>query len=388
VAAVRPDDLFSSRGKTGFLSAGARIRSRHVRNRTICLERISENSRKLEIFGEHLTACNVPTLLLRCFIAISAPTPIRDFWFACKLLISAPGSAALAVLPLALAIAACTTIFSVIYTVLLSAPNFTNPNGLVAVWESNPAQGITKSPVAPATFRDWRENSHSLALELVAPGSPVTIAAPGLPERANLQYATSGLFNLLGVHPVAGRFFGDPEESNATAAVILSYSLWLRRFRGNPAAIGEKVVVNGEVHTISGVLPPDFHLFDMDTDIWMPIASPDAHSQDRSFRGWLIAVGRLKRGETLASAQAEMGMLTRRIAAAHPATNQNWTARVETIQEAQFGTWKGVLYPLWGAVTFVLIISCANSAICFLDASRRGPGKFRFVPHLARAVQG
>jgi putative ABC transport system permease protein len=297
---------------------------------------------------------------------MSTPTLIRDFRFACILLISAPGSAALAVLSLAISIAACTTIFSVIYTVLLSSPNFKDPNRLVVVWESNSAQGIAKSAVAPATFRDWRENSHALALELVAPGSPVTIAAPGLPERANLQYATPGLFKLLDVHPAFGRFFGDPEESNATAPLILSYGLWQRRFGGNPAAIGEKVVVNGEIHTVFGVLPPDFNLFDTDTDIWMPIAVLDANSQDRSFRGWLIAVGRLKRGETLASAQAEMGMLARRIAVAHPASNRNWTAKVEPIQEAQFGTWRGVLYPLWGAVLFVLLISCASAANLFL----------------------
>ncbi len=297
---------------------------------------------------------------------MSTPTPIRDFRFACKLLISAPGSAALAILSLAISIAACTTIFSVIYTVLLSAPNFKNPNRVVVVWESNPVQGIAKSPVAPATFRDWRENSHSLALELVAPGSPVTIAAPGLPERANLQYATPGLFRLLDVHPAIGRFFGDAEENNANAPLILSYGLWQRRFGGNSSVLGEKVVVNGEVHTVLGVLPPDFHLFDMDTDIWMPIAVPDANSQDRSFRGWLIAVGRLKRGETLSSAQAEMGVLAQRIAIAHPATNKNWTAKVESVQEAQFGTWRGVLYPLWGAVLFVLLISCANAANLFL----------------------
>jgi putative ABC transport system permease protein len=80
----------------------------------------------------------------------------------------------------------------------------------------------------------------------------------------------------------------------------------------------------------------------------------------------LIAVGRLRPRATLASAQAEMDVLSRRIALAHPTTNHDWTAKVETIQEAQFGSWKADLYPLWGTVIFVLLISCANVANLFL----------------------
>ncbi len=153
---------------------------------------------------------------------------------------------------------------------------------------------------------------------------------------------------------------------NSSAPVLLSYGLWVSRYDKDPSIAGRKIIVNGEVRTVCGVLPKNFHLFDMETDIWMPIALPDARSQDRSFRSWLIAVGRVKPNETLASAQAEMDVLSRRIALENPASNRDWTAKVEPIQEAQFGSWKGVLYPLWGAVIFVLLISCVNVANLFL----------------------
>ncbi|MFZ0590468.1 MAG: ABC transporter permease, partial [Bryobacteraceae bacterium] len=294
-------------------------------------------------------------------------TVLEDRRFACRLFRASPGVAALAVVSLALAIAASTTIFSVIHTVLLAPPIFANPSRLVVIWESNVKKGIARTPVAAATFRDWRENSRTLEdLELVAPGSPVTITGSGFPERANLQYATPRLFHVLGVRPAAGRFFPESDEINAIAPVILSYGLWQRRYGGEPSIAGRKIVVNGELRTVSGVLPKDFHLFDMDTDIWMPISLPDARSEDRSFRSWLIAVGRLKPGATLESAQAEMNVISRRIAIQNPGSNKDWTAKVETVQEAQFGGWKGVLYPLWGTVIFVLLISCANIANLFL----------------------
>jgi putative ABC transport system permease protein len=295
-------------------------------------------------------------------------TAWRDIRFAFRLLRAAPGLAILAVVSLGIAIAANTTIFSVVYTVLLAPPVFRDTSRLVVVWESNKVKGIARAPVAPATFRDWKENGSAFeGLELVAPGSPVTITGAGLPERANIQYATPGLFKLLGIEPALGRFFAASDETSANAPVLIGYGLWQRRYAGRRSALDRKIVVNQQVHTIAGVLPRDFHLFDMDTDIWIPIAFPDTRSQDRSFRVWLIAIGKLKAGESVATAQVRMDMLARRIANAHPDSNKDWGVRIQPIQDAQFGEWKDVLYPLWGMVVLVLLIACANVANLFLS---------------------
>lgn len=200
-------------------------------------------------------------------------------------------------------------------------------------------------------------------MELVAPGSPVTVTGSGLPERANIQYATPGLLPLLGVKPVIGRFF--LEESDSTA-IVLSYAFWKRRFGADSSAIGQRTVVNGEPRTVIGVLPAEFRLFDAETDLWMPISVPDATSMDRTMRSWLIAVGRLRPGVNARSAQSEMDIVAQRIAAAHPASNQNWNVKLEPIQEAQFGYWKDMLHLLLGTVLLVLLISCANIASLML----------------------
>jgi putative ABC transport system permease protein len=169
------------------------------------------------------------------------------------------------------------------------------------------------------------------------------------------------LFTLLGLRPAVGRFFVE-EELKSAKPVLLSYGFWQRRFAGDLNATGRRITINGELHTVVGVLPKDFHLFDRETDLWMPIDRPGADAQERSFRSWLIAVGKLRSGQTVSSAQAEMNSLARRIAEEHPDTNKNWGVTVEPIQEAQFGYWKPILFLLFAIVAFVLLISCANVA--------------------------
>jgi putative ABC transport system permease protein len=287
---------------------------------------------------------------------------LKDLRFSFRICTKNPGFTAVVLLSLSLGIAATTTIFSVIYEVLLAPSLYKDTHRLVVLWESNTVKGLPKTPVAPATFRDWRESSRSFeGMELVAPGSPVTVTGSELPERANIQYATPGLFSLLGIQPAAGQLFST-EQHKSVDSVVLGYGFWSRHFARNPNIIGRQVTVNGTSQTIVGVLPRDFHLFDQNTDLWMPIDHPNAASQDRSFRSWLIAVGKLRADETLRSAQAEMDVLAQRIEKAHPESNKDWGVKLEPIQEAQFGRWKPILYFLFGIVAFVLLISCANVA--------------------------
>ena len=284
----------------------------------------------------------------------------QDLHFGLRMLRKSPGFTAVALLSIALAMAANGTVFSVVYGVLLAPALYKDTERLVVLWESNNVKGVPRTAVAPATFRDWREGAHSFqGLEIVAPGSPVTVTGSGLPERANIQYATPSLFALLGIRPTIGRFFFE-NEVKAENPVLLSYGFWQRRFSADPNTIGQRITVDGEPHTVIGVLPRDFHLFDQDTDLWMPIERPGPDSQERNFRSWLIAIGKLRPGQTVLSAQAELNFLAHRIAEAHPDTNKDWGVTVEPIQDAQFGYWKPTLYLLFGIVGFVLLISCAN----------------------------
>ncbi|HYL61953.1 MAG TPA: ABC transporter permease [Candidatus Methylomirabilis sp.] len=291
---------------------------------------------------------------------------LQDLRHSCRMAVRNPGFTGIVLLLLAVGIASTATIFSVMYAVLLAPPLYLHADRLAVLWESNSAKGIARAPVAPATFRDWRESNRSFEdLELVAPGSPVTVTGFGLPERASIQYATPGLFALLGVRPALGRFFTDEQSKNANT-VIVSYAFYERHFSGDLNSEEWHLIVNGTPQTVVGVLPKDFYLFDRDTDLWMAIDRPDAESQDRAFRSWLIAVGKLRPGVALGAAQEEMNLIAQRIAEDHPETNKNWGVKVEHIQEAQFGYWKPVLYLLFGIVVFVLLIASANVASLLL----------------------
>jgi putative ABC transport system permease protein len=116
-----------------------------------------------------------------------------------------PGFTIVVLLSLSLGIAATTTIFSVLYEVQLAPSLYKDTQRLVVLWESNTVKGLPETPVAPANFRDWMESSRSFEdMELVAPGSPVTVTGTELPERANIQYAAPGLFSLFGIQPAVG----------------------------------------------------------------------------------------------------------------------------------------------------------------------------------------
>jgi putative ABC transport system permease protein len=291
------------------------------------------------------------------YVAIFA----QDLRYALRLFRISTGTVLIAILSLALGIGANTTIFSVVHAVLLAPLSYRDENRLVVLWESNKVKGIARSAVAPATFYHWRSQTHSFEqLELIAPGSPVTVAG-GIPERVNIQYATPGLFPLLGITPIIGRSFMESDLKEG-APILVSFGYWRRRFAGASASVGEKIVVNGELRTIAGVLPRDFHLFDEKTDIWLPIKLPDTSSNDYSGRAWTIAVGRLRPKVNIQTAQAEMNVLASRIANKHPDTNTDWGVRVEPIRQAQFAYWKPILTLLFGAVLFVLLICCANVA--------------------------
>ena len=172
----------------------------------------------------------------------------KDLRYSFRMARGALGLTAVVLLSIALGVAANATVFSVFYGVLL-APSSYNSDRLVVLWESNNLKGIPRTAVAPATFRDWREGAHAFEdLELVAPGSPVTVTGCGLPERANIQYATPRLFTLLGLRPAVGRFFVE-EELKSANPVLLSYGFWQRRFAGDLNITGQRITVNGELHS-------------------------------------------------------------------------------------------------------------------------------------------
>lgn len=190
--------------------------------------------------------------------------------------------------------------------------------------------------------------------------SPGAFLINGEPVRLEIQRMSADAFAALGVAPFIGRVFNsDEDRRGGTPSVVLSYRTWQDRFGAQPSVIGQPVTMNGVVHTMLGVMPPGFSFPYEDIEAWLPLGSIPAPSRARHD---VAAVARLKPGVTLERARAEMAIIAARLEQAHPEANKDWKSRVEPLINVTVGDAGRPLWILFGAVSLVLLIACANLA--------------------------
>jgi putative ABC transport system permease protein len=271
---------------------------------------------------------------------------------------------AVAVLTLALGIGANTAIFTLVNTVLLKPLPYETPDRLVRLWARNQKQG-TRIPISPAEFLDLQERNQVFdELAALFPAGGGNLTGAGEPERMNGARVSAGIFPVLGVSAILGRTFTPQEDRpGAERTVIISYSLWQRRFNGDKDIAGKTVVLSGIGYTIVGVLPEAFAtpgILPVERDVWVPFGLDPALSRPNT--RYLRIYGKLKPGVDLQQAQAEMDGLARRRAAAYPETNTDVGIDVVPLHEEMAGQARPALLTLIGAAVFLLLIACSNVA--------------------------
>ena len=188
-------------------------------------------------------------------------------------------------------------------------------------------------------------------------------------EVAGLRVSTS-LLSVLRVSPMLGRGFEpEDEQREAGRVVLLSHSLWQRRFGGDPSAVGRSVTLNGASYRVIGVMPAEFRFppfWQTKAELWAPLVTPPQRAHDRAGRS-LRVFARLKDGVSLERASAAMSAIASRIERAYPETNTDRGARVIPLQEVVVGPVRQALLVLLGAVAFLLLIACANVANLLLS---------------------
>jgi putative ABC transport system permease protein len=283
---------------------------------------------------------------------------LRDVRFGLRLLWRSPGFTAIAVLALALGIAANTAIFSVVYATLLAPLPFHDPDQLVMVWSR--IQG-NRNSTAAGDFLDWKSQSTAFQDINAFSGRGVSLSSGEAPDQVPASLTTPGMITMMGHRVLLGRDFL-PEEGvvGKDEVVVLTHRLWEQRFGGNRDIVGTTIRLDGKPHLVVGVLaagPADR----LQNQLYLPLAfTPDQVNHDFH---WLLVMGRLKPGVTMAQANADMERVTRQIGEAHPASNKGWGASVEPLQNNFLS--KETINGLWlllGAVGFVLLIACANVA--------------------------
>jgi predicted permease len=293
--------------------------------------------------------------------------PFETFWsdlrYAARNLLNNPAFATVVVLSLALGIAANSTIFSVLNAVLYRPMPYKQPEMLVVIWQTE--QGHPDSRQAPpiAETVDWKKQNHvfdDVALTSFTESNNLSGIAEA--ETIRVQYVTPNFFPLLGVRPLLGRIFLAEEMQEHTQSVILSTPFWKSHFNSDPHVLGKCFNIEGVVSTVVGVMPAGFAPFyGGKIDLWEPI-NPESARYSQRIDHWLMPIARLKAGVTLGQAQVEMDVIARRLEAEYPATNKGIGQKVSPLHQELFRGFGQYLYPLLGAVAFVLLIACVNVA--------------------------
>src|SRR5438874_4403619 len=288
----------------------------------------------------------------------------QDIRYALRVLAKNPAFTIIAVTALALGIGANSAIFSVINAVLLRPLPFKHPEQLVMLWENAAHMGFPRNTLSPANFLDWQKQAQSFTGMAAMVERSFNLTGVGEPERLDGRRVSANLFDLLGVPARLGRTFVPEDDKPGTHVVLLSHSLWQRRFGSDPGVVGRAVTLDGESYTVVGVMPPFVQLpgFENRNDqLWVPIAFPPEEATQRG-NHFLEVIARLKPGVTLKQAQAEMETIAARLAQQYPVYNMRRGAVVVPLHEQVVGDIKPALLLLLGAVGFVLLIACANVA--------------------------
>ena len=290
----------------------------------------------------------------------------RDLRHAARLLWRDPGFSAAALAALALGMGATCAIFSVVDAVLLKPLPFRDPQSLLVVWESNPAQNLKDMFVTPGDFLEWRNQSR--ALQALAAVEDVHVNLTGgpnghiEPEELRGERVSASLFPLLGVQPVVGRAFSSDEDQPGHADyALLSHSLWQRRFGGDLSIAGKAIRLRDRSYTVVGVLPAGFSVLDSAVDVWIPLGL-DPHDARTAGSHFLIVIARLKPGIGIDRARTEMDLIGSRLEQANPALDKGWRPSLVPLREELVGNVRPALLVLLAAVGFLLAMACVNVA--------------------------
>jgi putative ABC transport system permease protein len=235
----------------------------------------------------------------------------------------------------------------------------------VTLHTTSQSNGVDRGGVSFLDARDWRERTQVFSDIASVTGRSLTLADRDEPERFNGATVTWNMFPMLGIQPVLGRQFRrDEDQPGAPHVVMLSYGVWQRRYAGDPSIVGRTLAVNGNPHTVVGIMPPRFQ-FPEQAQLWIPQV-PIEHTSARTSRN-LAVFARLKPGLTVADARRDIGAVAAKLAT-EERDDQGWNATaIELRTDLMPSDIRLVVFTMMGAVTLVLLIACANVANLLLS---------------------
>jgi putative ABC transport system permease protein len=294
-----------------------------------------------------------------------------DFRYAIRLWRRYPSLVLVAGLSLGLGVGATTTMYSVVNNVSSYPLNFKDPDTLAVLWTTDSERGRGNRPPDWETVQEVLKHGRSFEAFgfFQGGGAPVTLTGVESARVEQMPVDGNGLA-ITGISPFLGRSylvedFDDTVKQKEARAIVVSYETWQRLLGSDKDVIGKTIRVDGEARTVIGVMPRGFRLVPWEDDIafW---AANDLRKIPKAT--WMIAVGRLKPGVSLAAAQSEATTIARQVVESRGDKVGGLQAKVELLHDAYFRNARNGLSFLLGAVSFVLLIACANVANLLLAA--------------------
>ena len=290
-----------------------------------------------------------------------------DFRFGVRMLIKNPGFSLVALLALTLGIGVNAMVFTVTNVVLFKGFPFDRSDRIAYLGTRNLGQSgryySRWGPSSYADLHDWRAQAKTFAEIGAASGAQTNLSDDkNFPDMVRGTQMTANGFHVIGQKPLVGRDFTAADEApGAPRVAILGYGLWERRYAKSRDTVGRNIRLDGVPATVIGIMPQGM-TFPFDGELWYPlIPTPEAASK-REVRN-LLAFGRMAEGVTLPAARAEMEAIGRNLAAAYPATNQNFATVVLDYNQLYLGPEITTIFlAMMVGVLFVLLIACANVA--------------------------
>jgi len=284
----------------------------------------------------------------------------QDFNYGLRQLRKNPGTTAVMLFTLALAIGATTAIFSVVYGVLLRPLPYTDASRIMAVFEVS-SKG-RPNRLADPNFDDFRDQNHSFQAIAKYNDNVVSVSGTSQPTRTTVAGVSPAFLKVFGIEPILGRDFSPSDaKKGAGPTVLVSYGYWRQYLGSSPDLSPSHLKIDGAVYSVIGVLPAGFR-FPEDVDLWLP-ADLDGENQSRTSHNY-NAVGRLRDGVTVQQANADISAIAQRI---HETSSEQGDyllkdGMVVPLQESIVGQARSALLVLLGAVGFLLLVACANVA--------------------------
>lgn len=315
---------------------------------------------------------------------------LQDVRYAGRLMVRRPGFTLVAIAVLALGLGASTTVFSVVYGVLMRPLPFERSRELVLILEGLPKiERFARVPVSPPDVVGLTERQRSFTQLAAFKTENYELAGTGDPERVPGARVAAALFPTLGRQPMLGRAFTEEEDRAGHRVAILSWGLWQRRFLADPAILGRSVLVDRQPYQIVGVMPPSFEFplrgLDFNGEpagLFVPLSLTASERAAYGTRFNFSIVGRLRPDVTLDAARTELARHATTLQSLYPAPMRSdprlaLAFEVTPLQTAVVGAVTPLLWVLFGAVTLVLLVGCADLGGLLLTRAATRAGELR-----------